>query len=86
MRATQQETMLTAALEDGAITAEQADTFRAVHTALEDYMGANSMQGDMTQRENAALTALVESGTVTQEQVDGFQVVHAILATGGYMP
>ena len=49
-------------------------------------MGANSMQGDMTQRENAALTALVENGTVTQEQVDGFQVVHAILATGGYMP
>ncbi len=86
MRAMQQEAMLTAALEDDAITAEQADTFRAVHTALEDYMGANSMQGDMTQREDAALTALVEDGTVTQEQVDGFQVVHAILATGGYMP
>lgn len=86
MRAAQQEAMLTAALEDSAINEEQADTFRTVHTALEDYMGANSMQGDMTQRENAALTALVENGTVTQEQVDDFQVVHAILATGGYMP
>ena len=86
MRAAQQESMLTAALNDGAITEEQAEAFRIVHTALEDYMGANSMQGDMTQRENAALAALIADGTLTQEQVDEFQVVHAILATGGYMP
>lgn len=86
MRAAQQETMLTAALNDGAITEEQADAFRIVHTELEDYMGANSIQGDMTARENAALAALIADGTLTQEQVDEFQVVHAILATGGYMP
>ena len=86
MRAGQQEAMLTAALEDGAITEEQADIFRTVHTALEDYLGSNSMQGDMTQRENTALAALIESGVLTQEQVDEFQVIHAILATGGYMP
>jgi mono/diheme cytochrome c family protein len=86
MRAAQQETMLTKALSDGAITEEQADVFRTVHTALEDYMGTNSMQGNMTERENEALTTLIESGEVTQEQVNEFQVVHAILASGGYMP
>ncbi|HNK64545.1 MAG TPA: cytochrome c [Anaerolineales bacterium] len=86
MRAQQQDAMLAEALGQDAITQEQADTFRTVHTALEDYMSSNSMQGDMTERENAALAALVESGQVTQEQVDEFQVVHAILASGGFMP
>lgn len=86
MRAAQQEAMLTKALNEGAITEEQANVFRAVHTALEDYMGTNSMQGNMGERETAALTAIVEGGEVTQEMVDQFQVVHAILAGGGYMP
>jgi len=86
MRTQQQDAMLAEALGQDAITQEQADTFRTVHTALEDYMSSNSMQGDMTERENAAMAALVESGQVTQEQVDEFQVVHAILASGGFMP
>lgn len=86
MRNTQQEAMLAGALSDGAITEEQADTFRVVHTALEETMESASTQGTMTERETAALTALVNSGALTRQQVDEFQIVHAILATGGYMP
>jgi len=86
MRVAQQETMLASALNDGAITEEQADAFRAVHTALEETMGTASTQGTMTERETAALTTLIDSGTLTQQQVDEFQIVHAILATSGYMP
>jgi len=86
MRTQQQDAMLADALGQGAITPAQADIFRTVHNAMEDYMASNSMRGDMTERENAALTAIVESGNVTQEQVDQFQVVHAILASGGFMP
>jgi len=86
MHNAQQETMLASALSDGAITAEQANAFRLVHTALEESMGTESVQGTMTERETAALTALIDSGSLTQAQVDEFQIVHAILATGGYMP
>ncbi len=86
MRAAQTETMLKNALDAKAITEEQADTFRTVHTALENYMKADNSQGTMTERENTALKALVESGEVTQAQVDEFNIVHAILSTGGFMP
>jgi len=86
MRAAQQEKMLTDALSQGAITESQAETFRAVHTALEGYMKSNTMQGTMSERESSALAALVESGELTQGQVDGFNIVHAILSTGGFMP
>jgi len=86
IQAAQQETMLKTALDKEAITQVQADTFRVVHTELENYIKSNTMQGTMTERESLALTALVESGTLTQEQVDEFQVVHATLSTGGFMP
>lgn len=86
MQAAQQEAMLKSALDKGAITQAQVDTFRAVHTALEGYMKSNSNQGTMTERESSALTALVESGELTQVQVDEFNVIHAILSTGGFMP
>jgi len=86
LRAAQQETMLADAVSQGAVTEAQADTFRTVHTALEDYMKSNIMQGTMTERESAALAALVEAGTLSQAQVDEFNVVHTALSTGGFMP
>lgn len=86
MRAAQQESMLKDAVEKDAITEEQADVFRTVHTELENYMQTNSPQGDMTERENNALAALVADGTLTQKQVDEFNIVHALLAEGGFMP
>jgi len=86
MRAAQQESMLKDAVSQGAITEEQADVFRAVHTELENYMQTNSPQGDMTERENTALATLVAEGTLTQKQVDEFNNVHALLAEGGFMP
>ena len=86
LRAAQQETMLTNAVEQGAITESQAETFRTVHTALEEYMKSNIMQGTMSERESSALVALVEAGTLTQAQVDEFNVVHTALSTGGFMP
>lgn len=86
MRAAQQESMLKDAVSQGAISEEQADVFRAVHTELENYMQTNAPQGDMTERENAALAALVSEGTLTQKQVDEFNIVHALLAEGGFMP
>ena len=57
-----------------------------VHTALEEYMKSNIMQGTMSERESSALVALVEAGTLTQAQVDEFNVVHTALSTGGFMP
>ncbi len=86
LRAAQQETMLTNAVEQGAITESQAETFRTVHTALEEYMKSNIMQGTMSERESSALVALVKAGTLTQAQVDEFNVVHTALSTGGFMP
>ncbi len=86
LRAAQQESMLTNAVEQGAITESQAETFRTVHTALEEYMKSNIMQGTMSERESSALVALVEAGTLTQAQVDEFNVVHTALSTGGFMP
>ena len=86
LRAAQQETMLTNAVEQGAITESQAETFRTVHTALEEYMKSNIMQGTMSERESSALVALVEAGTLTQAHVDEFNVVHTALSTGGFMP
>ena len=86
MQAAQQESMLKEALDKDAITEMQADTFRIVHTELENYMKSDVSIGTMSERESSALVALVEAGTLTQEQVDVFNVVHAILSTGGFMP
>lgn len=86
IRTAQQDAMLKDAVAQGAITQEQADTFRFVHTALEDTMSDTSTQGTMSEREAAALASLVEDGTLTKEQVGEFQVVHAVLSSGGFMP
>ena len=86
MQAAQQDAMLADAVNQGAITQEQADVFRLVHTELENYMLTDTSQGNTSERESAALAALVEAGTVTQQQVDEFQSVHDILSNGGFMP
>lgn len=86
MQAAQQEAMLKEALAKGAVNESQAETFRIVHTALENQVKSGVLEGTMDERENATLAALVEAGTISQAQVDEFKVVHAILATGGFMP
>jgi mono/diheme cytochrome c family protein len=86
VRAAQQDAMLKSAATQGAITPAEADVFRTVHTALENYIQANPLQGTMSEREAAALAALIKQGTLTQKQADEFKRIQAVLSTGGFMP
>jgi len=85
VQAAQQAEMLAQAVSQGVITQEEADTFAAVHAALDDYMTANPGTGNAEQRQTAGLSALVAAGTITQSQADTFLSVRDRLSEAGLM-
>jgi len=88
VQATHQAEMLSAAVEQGVITQDEAEIFKSVHDALEAYQADHAAAPDRTQdeREAAALAALVSSGSITQAQADAFKDIHDRLGTSGLMP
>ena len=84
-QATQQAGMLDQAVTQGVITQSQADSFAAVHAALDGYLAANPGSGNAASRQEAGLEYLVESGVIRAEQGDTFQYVHDRLLESGLM-
>lgn len=86
-QAERQDEMLSAALDQGLIDKAQANSFKLVHEALEDFMVSHSdLAGSMDERESAALQALIEGGTLSAAQVNTFIEVHDLLSASGLMP
>jgi mono/diheme cytochrome c family protein len=85
--AAQQAEMLAQGVEQGVITAAEADTFSQVHAAIETVRGQmqENMSGGMTNMRNMMLQALVTSGTITQAQADDFVDIHDRLVEAGLM-
>ena len=90
VQALHQEQMLSQAVEQGAITQSEADTFKLVHAAAEQYRIdhpeiANSGE-NATEREAAIIKALVAANIITQDQADAFPDIHDRLGAAGWMP
>ena len=90
VQAAHQELILTQALEQGVITQTEADTFKLVHYASEQYRIdhpeiVNSGK-DATEREAAIIEALVAANIITQAQADNFPDIHDRLGAAGLMP
>ncbi len=80
--------MLKQAVAQAVITQAEADTFEAVHGALDTYLAANPdarNAGNAGNRQARMLAALVEAGTITQAQADTFSAVHDRLLEAGLM-
>jgi mono/diheme cytochrome c family protein len=90
VQATQQAEMLAQAVKQGVVTQEEADTFRLVHDAVEQYRSEHpeimNSGRNATEREAAILSALVDENIITQTQADAFQDIHDRLGTSGLMP
>lgn len=87
--ATQRAEVLKQAVEQNVITQEEADTFEAVHSALDTYLATNPAVrsvGNAANRQARMLAALVAVGTITQAQADTFSTVHDRLLESGLMP
>lgn len=82
--------MLAQAVDQGAITQAEADTFSIVHNAVEQYLAEHpevlNSGGKATEREAATLAALVKEEIITQAEADAFTEIHDRLATSGLMP
>lgn len=90
VQAAHQELMLTQAVEQGVITQTEADTFKLVHDAAEQYRidhpeVVNSGK-NATEREAAIIEALVAANIITQSQADAFPEIHDRLGEAGLMP
>ena len=90
VQAAHQELMLTQAVEQGVITQTEADTFKLVHDAAEQYRidhpeVVNSGK-NATEREAAIIEALVAANIITQAQADDFPDIHDRLDSAGLMP
>lgn len=89
-QAARQAEMLAEAVKQGVVTQEEADLFRLVHDAVEQYRSAHpeimNSSGNATERETAILAALVAEDTITRIQADSFQDIHDRLGTSGLMP
>ena len=80
--------MLTKGVEQKIITQAEADTFMAVHAAMDSLLAERPNQsgtGNMQTRQKATLAALVEAKTITQEQADNFSTIHQKLIDAGLM-
>lgn len=90
VQATQQAEMLAQAVEQGVITQTEADIFRTVQDAVEQYRAEHleviNSGGNATEREAAILSAVVEAQVVTQTQADSFGDIHDRLGKSGLMP
>ncbi len=85
--ATKQADMIAAAVAQGVITPEEADTFTAVHAELEMVMAGqrDQIQGGMADMQAEMLAELVADGRITQEQADQFNDIHDRLLAAGLM-
>jgi mono/diheme cytochrome c family protein len=81
------EEMLAAGIDQGVITAEEAELFTLVHDAMDELAaaGGEARVGGMGQMRLSLLADLVAAGTITQEQADGFEDIHTRLEEAGLM-
>ena len=90
VQAAQQAEMLAQAVEQGVVTQEEADLFKLVHDAVEQYRSEHpeimNSGGNATEREAAILAALVDENIITQMQADSFKNIHDRLGASGLMP
>lgn len=90
IQAAQQAEILAKAVEQDVITEEEADTFKIVHDAVEQYRIAHpevmQSSGNATERESTILAALVAQEAITQVQADAFTDIHDRLGNFGLMP
>lgn len=90
VQAAHQAEMLAQAVDQGVVTQEEADTFKLVHDAVEQYRSEHpeimNNGKNATEREAAILSALVDENIITQTQADAFQDIHDRLGTSGLMP
>jgi mono/diheme cytochrome c family protein len=79
--------MLAGAVEQEVITQAEADTFDAVHAAMNEWMAANAdtMRGGMGRMQGEILDDLVASGQITEAQAGTFNDVHDRLLAAGLM-
>ncbi len=90
VQAAHQELMLSQAVEQGVVTQVEADTFKLVHDAAEQYRidhpEITNSGKDANEREAAVIAALVAEKIITQAQADAFPGIHDRLGTAGLMP
>lgn len=90
VQATQQAEILAQAVEQGVVTQEEANTFKLVHDAVEQYRSGHpevmNSGGSATEREAAILAALVDEKIITRAQADAFTGIHDRLGDSGLMP
>lgn len=90
VQAARQAEMLAQAVQQGVVTQEEADIFKLVHNAVEQYRTEHpeilNDGNNATERETAILAALVDENIITQTQADAFQDIHDRLGTSGLMP
>lgn len=90
VQAAQQAEMLKQAVGQGVVTQEEAETFKLVHDAAEQYRIEHpeimNGGGNATEREAAILAALVDANIITQPQADAFKDIHNRLGASGLMP
>lgn len=82
--------MLAQAVEQGVVTQEEADLFKLVHDAVEQYRTEHpeilNDGSNATERETAILSALVKEKIISQAQADAFTGIHDRLGSSGLMP
>jgi mono/diheme cytochrome c family protein len=90
VQAARQVEILAQAVDQGVVTQEEADIFKLVHDAVEQYRSEHpdimNSGKNATEREAAILSALVDENIITQTQADAFQDIHDRLGTSGLMP
>ena len=90
VQAAHQVEMLAQAVEQGVVTQEEADIFKLVHDAVEQYRTEHpeilNDGSNATEREAAILAALVKENIITQAQADAFTGIHDRLGASGLMP
>jgi hypothetical protein len=90
VQAARQAEILAQAVEQGVVTQEEADTFKLVHNAVEQYRTEHpeimNSGKNATEREATILSALVDENIITQTQAGAFQDIHDRLGTSGLMP
>ena len=82
------EQMLSQAVEQGLISADESATFTLVHDALDDFQAQHAEelpQGGMDENQEYMLGELVKAGTVTLDQADDFARIHQLLLDEGLM-
>jgi mono/diheme cytochrome c family protein len=90
VQAARQTEMMAEAVKQGVITQEEADIFKLVHDAVENYRSEHpesvNSGGNATEREAAILAALVQGNVITQTQADAFTGIHDQLGASSLMP